>query len=493
MKTIKISLLLMSAAIVNGYKAQVNIAAARLAPIGSTVTVRGIITNGAELGNIRYIQDPSAGISIFGANLNSVNRKDSVIATGVLTSYNNLLEITPVSFTLLATNRPLPTPTVITPGQFSGAQQARVIKFNGVTISNAGGNYSGNTNYTLAAGGQTCIARVSTASSLVGQVIPTGSVNVTGIGSQFCSSPTVGCNNGFQLMVRDSNDIVNPSSIYITKLPYPTNINTNSITINWKTNIAGTYFIKYGKTPNLELGTISGVGTSSTPAVNITGATPATIYYAQVFSVNAPDTAKSLVKVFCTRSLSSGVIKVYFNKTVDNSVSTGTNAYYNPGVADSLAAYIGRAKSSIDLAIYNWDNSANGLKITNALNAAYGAGKKIRIIFDGSTSQLGLNTINIAIKNMASPQGANYTIMHNKFVIIDADNANPNNAIVWTGSTNWTNSQLTTDANNVIIFQDQSMARGYKLEFDEMWGDSAYASNSIPALAKFGQTMSLPL
>ncbi|MFZ8499104.1 phospholipase D-like domain-containing protein, partial [Staphylococcus aureus] len=84
-------------------------------------------------------------------------------------------------------------------------------------------------------------------------------------------------------------------------------------------------------------------------------------------------------------------------------------------------------------------------------------------------------------------QGSNYTIMHNKFVIIDANTTNPNNAILWTGSTNWTSQQLSTDANNVIIFQDQSIARGYKAEFDEMWGDTSVTSSANTSLSKFGQ------
>ena len=158
--------------LLNNVKGQVNIAAARLAPLGSTVTIKGVITNGGELGNIRYIQDASAGISIYGANLAPVNRKDSVIATGVLTSYNNLLEITPVSYTLLATNRPLPGPVVITPNQFAASHQAKIIQFNNVIFSNSGGTFAGNVNYTLTAGTQTCVARVSTASSLVGQDSP---------------------------------------------------------------------------------------------------------------------------------------------------------------------------------------------------------------------------------------------------------------------------------------------------------------------------------
>ena len=47
--------------------------------------------------------------------------------------------------------------------------------------------------------------------------------------------------------------------------------------------------------------------------------------------------------------------------------------------------------------------------------------------------------------------------MHNKFVIIDANNAD--SAWVISGGTNWTNNQLFDDFNNLILIQDQSLAK----------------------------------
>src|SRR4051812_22680983 len=77
--------------------AQSDIATARSMPLNSTVTIRGIVINGAELGPIRYVEDATGGIAIYGSNLASVNRGDSIEATGTLTDYNNLLEVQPVS------------------------------------------------------------------------------------------------------------------------------------------------------------------------------------------------------------------------------------------------------------------------------------------------------------------------------------------------------------------------------------------------------------
>ena len=65
--------------------------------IGQTVTVTGVATNGSELGNIRYIQDGTAGIACYGSIVSSVQRGDSITATGVLFDFSGLLELSPTS------------------------------------------------------------------------------------------------------------------------------------------------------------------------------------------------------------------------------------------------------------------------------------------------------------------------------------------------------------------------------------------------------------
>ena len=72
--------------------------------------------------------------------------------------------------------------------------------------------------------------------------------------------------------------------------------------------------------------------------------------------------------------------------------------------------------------------------------------------------------------------------MHNKFIIGDADHAE--SAFVLTGSTNLTTGQLVSDLNNVIVLEDQSLARAYELEFEEMWGAEGMMPDAVNA--KFG-------
>jgi hypothetical protein len=55
------------------------------------------------------------------------------------------------------------------------------------------------------------------------------------------------------------------------------------------------------------------------------------------------------------------------------------------------------------------------------------------------------------------------------FIAIDAFSVDPVDAVLWTGSMNFTDQQVNVDANNVIIFHDQSLAKAYEMEFGEMW------------------------
>ncbi len=466
-----------------------DIATTRNAAVGASVTFRGVSLNGPELPNIRYIQDATGGIAIYGTNLTSIIEGDSVLISGTMTNYNNLVEVTPVTSMSVLANVSLPTAQLITDiSTISELHESELLHFEACTFANGGATFAGNTNYNITMGGQTMQVRITNGSPLVGEVIPSGSVNLTGILSQFCFTPATGCTSGYQLLLRTLNDIETTSSIHITQAIGTSAITTTGFDIDWSTNIAGNNsYIKYGLTPALELGTIA-AGNTINHIATLAGLTPATIYYVRAYSWNGADSAVTLERTFATQSLSSGQIKAYFNRTTDLTYSSGTNAVYlNHLVADTLAAYIDRTQYSLDISIYNWDNSLYGTKIITAVNNAFARGVKIRVINDGSTLNSAINFINNQIPVLTSPQGSDYTIMHNKFVIMDANVSNPNTPIVWTGSTNFTSGQLVDDANNVIIFQDQSLARGYKMEFDEMWGDSSQTSAPNMTLSKFGQ------
>ncbi|WP_309641498.1 phospholipase D-like domain-containing protein [Flavobacterium sp.] len=185
-------------------------------------------------------------------------------------------------------------------------------------------------------------------------------------------------------------------------------------------------------------------------------------------------------------SLSSGTIDVYFNHPVDVSFAQTQNAVnLSNTLDDKLITYINACQSTLDIAIYNSYSSSVASGIAGAINAAYNRGVQVRVIYDGSTSSIMISLLNVNIPRLASPTAVEYGIMHNKFVIFDAHDADANRPYVWTGSTNWTTSQIDgPDRNSVILLQDQALALGYTIEFEEMWGSNTMTPNAT--LSRFG-------
>jgi len=178
-------------------------------------------------------------------------------------------------------------------------------------------------------------------------------------------------------------------------------------------------------------------------------------------------------------------INIYFNTPVNNTVSTGTDAIYlHNAMADTLIAYLNRAKYTVDIAQYDYNQSSGFSSIATAVNACFARGVQVRWIYDGSQPNTGLALLNAGINKLASPTTSTYGIMHDKFVIIDANSTTPTDAIVSTGSEDWGVTQLNSDNNNILFIQDSTLANAYLNEFNMMWGSTTATPNA--ALAKFG-------
>ncbi len=453
--------------------------------VGQSVTVKGIVTNGSELGPIRYLQDNTAGIAAYGSAINDVKRGDSVTISGTVKSYNQLLELDPITKVVVrSSGNPLPDPIVLTPDQISETYESRLVRINNVVFDNGGQAFTGNTLYTFTSNGQTGKVYIKKGQNIVGKTIPSVPVTLTAICSQYdYSNP----NAGYQLLPRDTNDIVRASSIYFVKPLANTNFTHTALDFTWTTNIPGTTEIFYGPT---EAKVKSNVYNAQVNSVDhtpeLSGLNAGEITWVQVFSVNGTDTAKSVITPFATISNSTGNMKVYFNTPVDTSYSRGVDATYLPQtIDDTLISYIKRAKHTIDMAIYNMNN--NGISnISQALIAAANRGVRVRAIGCGTTANIGFSVFSgTKVHVLIGPDKYHRDgIMHNKFVIFDAQSDNPDDPIVWTGSTNFTEDQINRDANNVIIIQDQSLARTYQIEFEEMWGSTGDQPNA--ANARFG-------
>lgn len=468
----------------NQLLAQSTIADARGEREGETVTISGIVTNGNELGLIKYIQDASAGIALYDDKLENVKRGDSITVTGEIDIYNYLIEIKNIStLTIHSSNHVLPEPKIISISEIGEDYESQLVKFNTIEFTNGGGTFAGDDNYNFTDGTKTGVVRINKNSPIVGKPIPSSKISLTAICSQYSFNDS---KEGYQLLPRDMDDFISGSSINITSAIQVVDISINSIGFFWGTDNGGTPYVRYGSSNNVSSLTNYKEGDSTTGEFNnhiaeITGLEPSELIYAQVFNVNGTDTAFSSIGTYVTESNSSGKINVYFNTSVDETLATKTVARdIGNAMEDTLAAYINQAEESIDFCIYNFDNST----ISNALNAAYERGVKIRFITCGSTNHYGVNDLNSEIPVLERPEIPEGGIMHNKFAIFDGNSTNANQTWVWSGSTNLTQNQLFSDANNMIFIQDQSLAKTYEIEFEEMWGSNSNQANA--SNAKFG-------
>ena len=256
-----------------------------------------------------------------------------------------------------------------------------------------------------------------------------------------------------------------------------TNIITSGFDIKWKTNFNSTSNIKFGLTRSLELGELNLDRTTKSHSVSLGSLIPAEFYFIQAYSVYGDDTAFSKVGLYSTASNSTGKIRIYFNKPVDNYISTGIDAVYlDHTFADTIMAYIDKVKSTLDVCMFVSEVES----IVQSINRAYVRGVTVRFITSGDgQTNTALKHINDKIPLL---KGSPKPSMHNKFFIIDAKSTS--NAWVITSSVNNTDRGLNDWPNNMVSIQDEALAKAYTCEFEEMWGGSGIMPDS--SNAKFG-------
>ena len=449
--------------------------------IGQTVTVTGVVTSDDNLGSVRYLQDATAGIALYpGQDWTAWEATpqigDSLSVTGEITEYNGLLEVGPnltdVTFFGQGT---VPTPLEITPSQMGENLEGQLVRINGVTFPLAGTFITGNNTYDFTSAGESGVIYVRTSNSLVGQELTGCEVDMLGIVSQFSFDGF----GGYQLLPRGPVDLIPASALCYTSPVSQTNLATTSFTLSWTTDLACDGTVEYGLTEDLGLTASAITGNTPSHFVNLEGLEPGTIYYARAVStLEDGSSALSTIRPYATVSESSGDIHVYFNGPVDHSVATEELALsLGTDMNDTVAAWIMSAQHTLDVAAYN----LNDQTVEDAVNAAAANGVQIRWIYEGQNANIGLSSLDASVVTHPRTDGEG-SGMHNKFIIGDADYAE--SSFVLTGSTNLTTGQLVSDLNNVIVLEDQSLARAYELEFEEMWGAEGMTPDA--ANAKFG-------
>ena len=165
---------------------------------------------------------------------------------------------------------------------------------------------------------------------------------------------------------------------------------------------------------------------------------------------------------------------VYFNERAITATTTTTD--HTP-MENVLLVSIDGATTSIDVALYG----LNRQSVVDALIAAHVSGVTVRVVGDdkaatGDYSSSYQALINASITVVTDTNTSK--IQHNKFMVFDSQ-------AVWTGSTNFTDTGLTKNANNTIVITDTTLADIYATEFAEMWAGNFHkdkADNTVHLL-----------
>ncbi len=459
------------------------VALARQQPAGAVVTVRGVVTNGPELGSIRYLQDHTAGIAAFPGSgsvpgfSNAVKAGDSIEVTGTLVDFNGLLEISPIqSFQVLASGLPLPAPRALTSlAELNESLESQLISVPCVVFAAGGSTFNTNGTYDFAdSDGNVSRIFLRSGHPLIGSSIPGGPILLFAIASQFIQT---------QLLPRYAADMQPSPCFYFTMDVDVDDFGQTDLTLSWQTNLTSPTILLWGdgnKTDSVYLQSAQVTDHS----VTLENLSPGTLYNAQAVAIHNSDTIRSQVRVFATTSASTGRIKVFFNYPVDETVA----APFSPDgdsfdeCLEEILNRIDSACCTIDLAYYN--NNRND--IVSRLHAAHTRGVQVRYVA----------AINASSTALQPPPpfpvlyGNDMDLMHNKYLVCDADL--PDHAWVVTGSMNWTTENMTKDYNNMLCIQDQSLARSYVREFEEMWGGSAALPDTNRALFGSEKTDNTP-
>lgn len=278
------------------------------------------------------------------------------------------------------------------------------------------------------------------------------------------------------------------SNPIITEVQY-SEIETFSVKITWKTNIPADSKVRWmisdsnyqaiDYTDSLYNPVLDTIHTFVLPYLN-----PYTLYNYNITSVSATGSTTTQNQMFATRSVNEGRISVFFNKSVDTTVSAGIIA---DGNADLRAKLLNRIVSSgyfIDAVTSYFEDAA---EITSELIRAHNSGVIIRFIYDGKQNSRWVDTliangIKVVKRNHDNINGH---CLNANFWVFDArSTCSGSNVFVWTSSSQISNTGFYEDKNSAIEINDRTLAYIYTREVDEMWG--SHSNHPDTSLSKFG-------
>ena len=147
--------------------------------------------------------------------------------------------------------------------------------------------------------------------------------------------------------------------------------------------------------------------------------------------------------------------------------------FFSPrgGCEDAIVAQLKLAKKSIDLQAYSFTNA----EIARAVVDAKDRGVKVRVVLDKSNETDHYTAATFLVNHNIKPWiDSEHAIAHNKIIIIDGKT-------VITGSYNFTRSAETSNAENLLIFNNKpKITEAYTKNFVQHLSHSEAYSPAVP-------------
>ena len=139
--------------------------------------------------------------------------------------------------------------------------------------------------------------------------------------------------------------------------------------------------------------------------------------------------------------------------------------------AERLAGFLGEARRSLDLALYDFDLlQPTAQVVAGAVVAAEQRGVAVRLAFNVDSEKpppvfpppTGEPTLIDSLEVPTRGIPGIPDLMHHKFAVRDGET-------VWTGSTNWTDDSWTRCENIIVVAHSPAISAAYTKDFEQLW------------------------
>ncbi|MBD3237912.1 MAG: hypothetical protein GF330_14530 [Candidatus Eisenbacteria bacterium] len=469
--------------------------------VGTPVEITGVVTVGYGTFTYEYtdvwVQDATGGIMVYDPAIpHEFAIGDSVTISGAIEQYRGMTEVDLDTYVVHGAGYELPAPAVLSCDDvehaflpdYSEPNEGRLVRLNNVSWTGSWPSFSGGV--TLHDESGSCTMYIDGTTGVQEMTPPTGPFDVIGVVKQYAGySPPY--TSDYEIMPRSVDDIILLPGPQILVGPIETDIQHDRVTIHLETDTETTCSIDFGETETYELGTATDGVVDTVHDVVLDGLNPATIHHYRVTVEDGIGMSTTPDLLFCSGSAPgcTGQMRAIFNKSVDHDLATWEEALGSQDLEGWIIDRINATNYSIDIALYSFNLSA----VADALIDAFDRGVQIRFCYDNRSPYQAevLRLVNegiVVIDDSFGPYNDGSGLMHNKLWIFDAESPDPADPWVYTGSWNLTTQGTTTDAQNVLMIQDQALAAVCKAEIDEMWGSETYLPN--PDQSRFGSNKS---